>query len=91
MKLSEGRQSYLAHRILEVFRDEGLLTVDAGYERLALNEIKRAFDQDHERDLRVDGLVRRKIDSLSRTVLVGSPEWDILYRKYYDEELRKLK
>lgn len=91
MKLSEGRKSYLSHRILEVFAAEGLLTVDDGYQRQALNEITRAFDLDHDRDLRLDALVRRKIDSLSRPIPVGSREWDVLYRKYYDEEVRKLK
>lgn len=89
MKLSEARQSYLAHRILEIFAKEGLATVDPGYERLALNHIKRAFDEDHDRDLRIDALVRRKIESLSRPVPLGSREWDVLYRKYYDEEARK--
>ncbi|HYD49187.1 MAG TPA: DUF507 family protein [Terriglobales bacterium] len=89
MKLSEGRQSYLAHRILEVFAKEGLGTVETGYERHALNDIKRAFEQEHERDTRIDALVRRKIDSLSRPVPIGSREWDVLYRKYYDEEARK--
>lgn len=90
MKFSEGRQSYLAHRILKVLADEGMLTIDPGYERQALNQIKTAFDQDYERDVRIDGIVRRKIDSLSRPVPVGSREWDVLYRKYYDEESRKL-
>jgi hypothetical protein len=33
--------------------------------------------------------VRRKIQSLSRNVPVGSREWDILYRKYFEEESRK--
>ena len=33
--------------------------------------------------------VRKKIASLSRNVPLGSPEWDILYRKYYEEESRK--
>jgi hypothetical protein len=35
--------------------------------------------------------VRRKIQSLSRQVPVGSREWDILYRKYHEEEMRKQK
>jgi hypothetical protein len=37
----------------------------------------------------VDDVVRRKIQSLSRHVPAGSREWDILYRKYFEEESRK--
>jgi len=33
--------------------------------------------------------VRQKIASLSRHVPPGSREWDILYRKYHEEETRK--
>ena len=31
-----------------------------------------------------------KIESQRRTILEGSQEWDILYRKYYNEEVKKL-
>jgi hypothetical protein len=33
--------------------------------------------------------VRRKIASLKRGVVEGSGEWQILYRRYREEELRK--
>jgi hypothetical protein len=33
--------------------------------------------------------VRRKIISLKRGVVEGSSEWNILFRRYRDEELRK--
>jgi hypothetical protein len=38
---------------------------------------------------RLDEVVRQKIQSLSRRVAPGSREWDVLYRKYMEEELRK--
>jgi hypothetical protein len=57
----------------------------------ALAETKQALHEFFEREDQLDDLVRRKIQSLSRPVPVGSREWDILYRKYYEEELRKQK
>jgi hypothetical protein len=87
MQFSEGRKSYLAHRILEAFEKEGLAKVRN--QRLALNEIKRVLELDHQVDEQIDALVRRKIASLSRRVPPGSREWDVLYRQYYEEELRK--
>ncbi len=87
MQFSEGRKSYLAHRILEAFEKEGLAKVRN--QRLALNEIKRVLELDHQVDEQIDALVRRKIASLSRRLPPGSREWDVLYRQYYEEELRK--
>jgi uncharacterized protein len=38
----------------------------------------------------VDQNVRQQISSQKRTIPEGSAEWDILYRKYYFDALRKL-
>ena len=38
----------------------------------------------------VDMEARRKIESQTRRIPEGSAEWDILYRKYYEEELRNI-
>ncbi len=39
---------------------------------------------------KLDKAARQKIESQKRTILEGSQEWDILYRKYYNEEVKKL-
>lgn len=91
MELSEARRSHLAHAIVRVLRAEGLLELEPVREKHVLHEIRRVFEREQELDLRVDSLVRRKISSLSRQVPLGSPEWDVLYRKYYEEESRRLK
>ena len=87
MRFSEARTSYLAHLIVNTLRQEGL--ADIGNERLLLAEIKRVLVQEHAGDARIDVAVRRKIASLSRQVPPGSREWDVLYRQYYEEEVRK--
>ena len=89
MKFSEGRRSHLAHLMVSTLVKEGLWKVEDGRERWVLNDIKDAMEQEHEVDTRLDAVVRKKIASLSRNVPLGSPEWDVLYRKYYEEELRK--
>lgn len=38
----------------------------------------------------MDQAVRQKIRSQKREIVEGSEEWDILFRKYYSEEMRKL-
>jgi len=41
-------------------------------------------------EAKIDAAARKKIESQRRTILEGSQEWDILYRKYYNEEVKKL-
>jgi hypothetical protein len=38
----------------------------------------------------IDSRVRQQITSQKRTIPEGSAEWDILYRKYYSDALRKI-
>ena len=40
-------------------------------------------------DEAIDALVRRKLESQKRTIIEGSDEWEVLYRKYYEEEVAK--
>jgi hypothetical protein len=60
-------------------------------ERAALVEAKRILAEHFQRDDKTDEIVRRKIASLSRQVPQGSAEWEILYRRYFEEETRKRK
>jgi hypothetical protein len=39
-------------------------------------------------DEMIDALVRRKLETQKR-VVEGSDEWDVLYRKYYEDEVSK--
>jgi uncharacterized protein len=87
IRLSESRISHLAHLILDGLRKGGLATF--ANEGRALTETKQALHEFFEIEDRFDDIVRRKILSLSRHVPVGSREWDVLYRKYLDEERRK--
>ena len=85
MTLSEGRLSHLSHLLLKILADEKLGMVRN--DRLALAEAKKALTQEFSTDGRLDQLARARIP---RRVPPGSPEWDVLYRRYYDEERQKL-
>ena len=39
---------------------------------------------------KVEAEVRRRITSQKKEILEGSEEWDVLFRKYYSEELRRM-
>ncbi|MBI1815488.1 MAG: DUF507 family protein [Deltaproteobacteria bacterium] len=88
-KLSEARVSFLAHEILRALRSEGLVEVE--HERLALADLKQLLNQEDELSERIDATVRQKIGTLSRKIPPGSREWDVLYRQYWEQELRKIR
>lgn len=86
-RLSENRISHLAHLIVDGLWQGDL--ADFPNEGRALGETKNVLNEYFNREDRLDEIVRHKIQSLSRPVPVGSREWDVLYRKYLEEELRK--
>ncbi len=85
MTLSEGRLSHLAHVVMQTLTKEGLATVRN--ERVFLNAVKAALTDTLSLDDRLDGLVRAR---MPKHTLPGSRQWDVLYRKLYEEERRKL-
>jgi hypothetical protein len=88
MRLSEDRISHLSHQILDSIVRGGLIA-PAGAEEKVLRDIKRTITGELQFDDEADTAARRTIQSLSRRVPEGSPEWEVLYRKYREEELRR--
>ena len=88
-RLSDSRISHLAHLVMDGLWREDL--ADFPNEARALAETKNILKEFFNRKDRFDEVVRQKIQSLSRHIPPGSREWDILYRKYLEEEIRKQK
>jgi hypothetical protein len=89
MKLSEDRISHISHLICDgLYKDD---LVDYSDDDEALKVIKQSlFNYLHIED-QIDDAARQKIASLKRCVAEGSREWEILYKKYYEEEAQKKK
>ncbi|MDB5108087.1 MAG: hypothetical protein JWM69_1028 [Candidatus Binatus sp.] len=87
MKLTEERVLFLARESLNKLRDEGLATI-ANFP-LALRQAREIVAQFNEQGDETDAVVRRKILSIKRGIVEGSNEWNILFKRYRDEELRK--
>ena len=89
MRLTEDRISHLSHLVLDrLYKDD---LADFPDEAQALREAKQAFAHYVRAEDEVDTFVRQKIAKLSRRVPEGGREWDILYRKYFEEEMAKRK
>ncbi len=87
MIISEDRQTHLAHIITDGVWGDDL--VDFSDDDMALRIAKKAIHEFVLEDQDIDVKARAKVASLKRGVIEGSPEWDILYRKYYEEERGK--
>ena len=89
MRLSREKINKLAHVVTDelVVHDEVEFIEDRNTIRL---EIVKIFTKELTKEETLDQEARRKIESQKKSVPEGSLEWDILYRKYYAEELRKL-
>jgi hypothetical protein len=53
-------------------------------------EVRKIMEDVLNQEEKIDQAARHKIENQKRTILEGSQEWDILYRKYYNEEVKKL-
>ncbi len=89
MLISEDRISHLAHRLLDkLWRDD---LVDFTDESKALSTIKSSIHQYFAVTDEIDQIVRKKLASYSQAKVPGSRDWEILYQKFYKEELAKKK
>jgi hypothetical protein len=90
MLLSEEKVSHLSHVILGAVKKSMAVTL-TGDEAQALREIKRVLAAELAAEEEIDRAVRSKLASYSRPIMEGSQEWDVLYRKTFEEESRKRK
>ncbi|MGE3974443.1 MAG: DUF507 family protein [Bdellovibrionales bacterium] len=87
MNLSDERQNRFAHVIVDGIWNDDL--VDYTDDDEALRAAKRAIVQFVKAEVVIDERIRDKVRSLKRMVVEGSPEWDLLFKKYYEEEMNK--
>jgi hypothetical protein len=89
MKLSHEKVIQVSHRIMAAI--EALDEVEIFEEPNAIRQeiVKIVTDLLREEE-KIDETVKVRITSQKRTIPEGGAEWDILYRKYYSDELRKL-
>jgi hypothetical protein len=86
--LSEDKVSHLSHVILSAVKKSPLVQVKSEDGRI-LKEIKRILAGELAQEQEIDRKVRAKLGSYTRGIVEGSPEWEVLYRKTFDEEMRK--
>ena len=89
MRLSRDKVNKVAHTVTDTLAtiDEVDFVEDRNTLRL---EVRKILEDLLNHEEKIDQAARFKIENQKRTILEGSQEWDILYRKYYNEEVKKL-
>ena len=89
MRISRDKLNKLAHTVADT-----LAEIDA----VGFNEDRNTIRQEARKALqtllteeaRIDQAARLKIANQRKIIQEGSQEWEILYRKYYNDEVKKL-
>ncbi|HEY0795379.1 MAG TPA: DUF507 family protein [Acidisarcina sp.] len=89
MRISRDKLNKLAHVVADTLAetDECEFLEDRNTIR---QEARKALETLLTAETKIDQASRLKIASQRRIIPEGSQEWDILYRKYYNEEVKKL-
>lgn len=89
MHVSEDRISHIAHMVIDKLWKNDL--ADFPDEPRALQMVKNSIADFFTAAEDIDQAVRRKLASYSQAKVPGSRDWEILYRKFYEEEAAKRK
>ncbi len=89
MKLSRDKVNDISHKIVTAMRKSRMFRLKKETNDVRL-EIVRAMTELLMAEEKVDRAARAKIRSQKREIPEGSEEWDLLHRRYYAEELKKL-
>jgi hypothetical protein len=89
VRISRDKLNKLAHVVADTLAetDECEFLEDRNTIR---QEARKALEHLLMEEMRIDQAARKKIESQRKVILEGSQEWDILYRKYYTDEVKKL-
>jgi hypothetical protein len=89
MRISADKLNKLAHTVAD-----SLAEIDqVGFlddRNTIRQEARKALETLLTEEARIDTAARLKIANQRKIILEGSQEWEILYRKYYNDEVRKL-
>ena len=89
MRISRDKLNKLAHTVADTLAE--IDEVEFQEDRNTIRqEARKILEKLLMEETKLDQAARLKIASQRKIILEGSQEWDILYRKYYNDEVKKL-
>jgi hypothetical protein len=88
-RITDDKLNKLAHTVADTLAE--IDEVDFLEDRNTIRqEARKALTKLLLEEVKIDQAARHKIASQQKVIPEGSQEWDILYRKYYNDEVKKL-
>jgi hypothetical protein len=89
VRLTRDKVNKLAHTVADALAE--IDAVEFIEDRNTIRqECRKILEELFLAESKIDASARQKIESQKRIIAEGTQEWDILYRKYYNEEVKKL-
>jgi len=89
VRITADKLNKLAHTVADSLAE--IDEVDFLEDRNTIRqEARKALEKLLTEETRIDAAARQKIASQRKIIVEGSQEWEILYRKYYNDEVKKL-
>ena len=88
MRLSDDKVSHLSHVVLKGLLDKKAVALLAE-ESAIRREIKRIITKELKLAESIDESIRKKLQSYSKKIPEGTPEWEVLYQRFFYEESAK--
>jgi hypothetical protein len=89
MRINRDKLNKLAHTVADTLAD----VEEVGFledRNTIRQEARKALENLLAEEAKIDTAARLKIANQRKIILEGSQEWEILYRKYYNDEVKKL-
>jgi hypothetical protein len=88
MSLGRPKINYLSQLIVKALQKADTVTFLKAENDVRLQIVKTLTDELKIEEV-VDAEVRRKLASYSRKIVEGNREWDVMYQKLFEEEMKK--
>ena len=85
MMLSDEKILHMSHIIFRGLVERKLINPVVEDSKVRA-EIKRSIIAELKIGEEIDSTIRKRLQSFSKKILEGSPEWEIMYKKYFKEE-----
>lgn len=90
MRLSHERCVHLSHQVINLLEDDDQIEFLRDQNDIRL-KILQILEGEMTRQDELEEGIRRRIATQRRDIPEGSAEWEVLFRKYYDDEMKKVK
>jgi len=88
MILSDEKIIHMSHILLKGLKEKGIIELKEDEQKIR-KQIRNSIIKELKLGEEVDEIVRKKLQSYSRKIIEGGQEWEVLYKKFFREEMKK--